>query len=455
MIKAVAFDIDGTLVESKNLHFDTLNFALREIINYEISYDEHIKRFDGLSTKQKLEILLIEGKVPNDDRKLLNEIWNKKQEYTAKYLVDQCKEDSRIIEVFKYLKFVKGVKIAIVSNAIRQTVNTVLKALNLSQYVDLVVSNMDVENPKPHPEPYISVLCAFKVGPAEVLVFEDADTGISSAKRAGCNVATVKGPYEIEIKNVINKIEKYDNPQKFAWESDTMNVLIPMAGAGSRFEKAGYSFPKPLIEVKGNPMIKAVVDSLNIKAHYIFLVQEAHYEKYNLGNLLRIIAPGCDIVKVNGLTEGAACTSLLAKQYINDDRELFIANSDQIIEWDSTKFFYHVYSKNADGAILTFKNTHPKWSYVKLDDYGNITQVAEKQVISETATCGIYYWKKGSDYVKYAEQMIEKNIRVNNEFYIAPVFNEAIQDKKLIKPFNVKSMYGIGTPEDLNTYLNL
>jgi HAD superfamily hydrolase (TIGR01509 family) len=455
MIKVVAFDIDGTLVSTKDLHFTTLNAALKKLVDYEISHVDHIRRFDGLSTRQKLEILNKEGKIPYQDRDLMDKIFQLKQELTTEYLKASCKENPYVTEVFKYLSLVKGFKIAVVSNAIRSTVETILNLLNLKQYVSLTVSNEDVSRPKPHPEPYINVLCAFKVGPSEVLVFEDADTGILSAKMAGCNVAAVRDPSDIEIKNVINKLEKYNNGHAFQWECDMMNVLVPMAGAGSRFENAGYSFPKPLIEVNGKPMIKAVVDSLNIKAHYIFITQQAHYEKYNLGHLLNLIAPNCDVIQVNGLTEGAACTSLLAKNLINNDKELIIANSDQLIEWDTSKFFYYVRNKNADGSILTFKNSHPKWSYVKLNEYDDIVQVAEKQVISENATCGIYYWKKGSDYVKYAEQMILKNIRVNNEFYIAPVFNEAIQDGKLIRPFDVQFMHGIGTPEDLNAYLSL
>jgi dTDP-glucose pyrophosphorylase len=108
---------------------------------------------------------------------------------------------------------------------------------------------------------------------------------------------------------------------------------------------------------------------------------------------------------------------------------------------------------DVDGGILTFESTHPKWSFAKTDENGFVTEVAEKKPISNLATCGIYYWKKGSDYVKFAEQMIKKNIRVNNEFYVCPVFNEAIADSKKIKTFSVKRMWGIGTPEDLNTFL--
>jgi dTDP-glucose pyrophosphorylase len=129
-----------------------------------------------------------------------------------------------------------------------------------------------------------------------------------------------------------------------------------------------------------------------------------------------------------------------------------LANSDQIVEWNSRQFIYDLMTKNADGGIATFESTHPKWSYAKVNSDGLVTEVAEKKPISNIATVGIYYWKHGSDFVKYAEQMIDKDIRTNNEFYVCPVFNEAIADNKRVFASNIKKMWGVGTPEDLNNY---
>jgi dTDP-glucose pyrophosphorylase len=169
--------------------------------------------------------------------------------------------------------------------------------------------------------------------------------------------------------------------------------------------------------------------------------------------LLNLIAPNCKIVQVDGITEGAACTTLLAKEFIDNDQPLVMANSDQFVEWDSNNVMYSFQADGIDGGILSFKATHPKWSYAKLDENGFVSEVAEKKPISDNATVGVYYWKKGSDYVKYAEQMIDKNIRTNNEFYVAPVFNEAIGDGKKIRIKEISKMWGIGTPEDLNYFL--
>ena len=232
-----------------------------------------------------------------------------------------------------------------------------------------------------------------------------------------------------------------------------MKIVVPMAGAGSRFETAGYTFPKPLIEVRGEPMIAKVVKNLNLQGQYIFLVQKTHYEKYNLQGLLTLIAPNCKIVQIDGLTEGAACTVLKAKEHINNNEPLIIANSDQYIKWNSFETISSFNHKDADGGILSFTSVHPKHSFAKVDGNGYVTEVAEKNPISNNATVGIYHWKQGADFVRYAEQMISKNIRTNNEFYICPVYNEAIQDGKKIKISSVDEMWGMGTPEELNNFL--
>lgn len=235
-----------------------------------------------------------------------------------------------------------------------------------------------------------------------------------------------------------------------------MKILIPMAGEGSRFAKEGYQFPKPLIDVSGKPMIQRVVENLDFDAEYIFLVRKEHMEKYEglLGTLTQITDSRCRIVPVEQLTEGAACTALLAKEYINNDEDLLIANSDQIIEYEKENFNLLKNLANIDAVVFTFNAVHPKWSFVKTNSRGFITEVAEKNPISNIATCGIYWYRKGSDYIKYAESMISKNIRVNNEFYIAPIYNELIADGKRLIPFYVHKMHGIGTPEDLKTYLS-
>jgi len=234
-----------------------------------------------------------------------------------------------------------------------------------------------------------------------------------------------------------------------------MKVLIPMAGRGKRFNDAGYSFPKPIIDVNGKPMIQIIVENLNFSDKHIFISQKEHLEKYAIKEMLELVKKDSDIIPVNEVTEGAACTVLLAKDLINNDEELIIANSDQWVNWNSQHFLSYLRGKNADGGIVTFIATHPKWSFVKTDEEGSVTEVAEKRPISNIATVGIYYFKKGSDFIKAAEQMIAKNIRTNDEFYVAPVFNEMIGDKKKILTYPIAEMRGLGTPEDLKRFIEI
>ena len=232
-----------------------------------------------------------------------------------------------------------------------------------------------------------------------------------------------------------------------------MKILIPMAGRGKRFEDAGYSFPKPLIDINGKTMIQIIIENLNFSAEHILICQKEHYEKYALKELLDLITPNCKIIQVSEITEGAACTALLSKESINNDEELIIANSGQWVNWNNQHFLSFLRDNDADGGIVTFYSTHPKWSFVKLDDEGKVTIVAEKKPISNIATVGIYYFKKGKYFVEAAEQMIGKNIRTNNEFYIAPVYNEMIQSNKKILNYPIAEMRGLGTPEDLSKFM--
>jgi len=448
VVKLIVFDLDGVLVEAKNIHFDALNKALGD---YAISWNEHLSTYDGLKTFQKLDMLTKEKGLPVEEHQ---RIWEDKQKYTLQML-GELKPSKSISAAISSLSK-SGYKIACCSNSIRKTVVTVLAKLDIIEYFDLIISNEDVLNSKPHPEMYWTAMSKMKCLPEETLIVEDSPYGLLAAARSKSYILRVKNPKEVTFANLTKKlvqIEMGDKQTTPAWRDETLNVLIPMAGAGSRFEAAGYTFPKPLIEVRKKPMIQVVVENLNIKANYIYVVQKSHREKYNLDALLSLITPGCKIVETEGMTEGAACTALLAKEHINTDAPLFFANSDQFVEWDSNEFLYKMNETDADGGIVTFEATHPKWSFAKVDENGLVTEVAEKKPISNIATVGYYYWKHGSDFVKYAEQMIDKNVRVNNEFYVCPVFNEAISDCKQIRTFNVNGMWGLGTPEDLNYYL--
>jgi len=448
-INLIIFDLDGVLVEAKTIHYDSLNEALGP--DFEIDWTEHLSTYDGLKTNQKLDMLSKNKGLPTS---LHANIWKRKQELTLQKLRN-LKPSQILIELMDSLVS-DGYKIAVCSNSIRKTCLTVLSKLGIMEYMDLIISNEDVKNSKPHPEMYWKAISKIGCLPEQTLIIEDSPYGLLAAARSKSHILRVKNTKQVTPKNINKKLEEIDMGAQQsipAWRDETLNVLIPMAGAGSRFQQAGYTFPKPLIDVNGKPMIQTVVDNLNIKAKFIYVVQKEHRKKYNLDALLKLITPNCKIEEVDGITEGAACTALLAKKYIDSEAPLFFANSDQFVEWDSNEFLYKMNETNCDGGIVTFKATHPKWSFAKINEQGLVTKVAEKNPISDIATVGFYWWKHGSDFVKYAEEMIEKNIRANNEFYVCPVFNQAIADGKKIRTFDIPKMWGLGTPEDLKYYL--
>lgn len=240
-----------------------------------------------------------------------------------------------------------------------------------------------------------------------------------------------------------------------------LNIVIPMAGAGSRFAKAGYKDPKPLIPVHGVPMIKVVIDNLtpDIEHRFIFICQKEHVKLYGLKEKLNEWAPNCSIIELDGLTEGAACTVLHAKHLINSDDPLMIANSDQYIDLNINDYLNKLENEDLDGLIMTMTADDPKWSFVGLDQRGLVTNVVEKQVISSEATVGIYNYAHGKDFVRAAETMIDKDERVNNEFYVAPAYNQLIAEGQKVGIYNIGAeaagMYGLGIPADLDLFLSL
>lgn len=235
-----------------------------------------------------------------------------------------------------------------------------------------------------------------------------------------------------------------------------LNIVVPMAGRGRRFADAGYKNPKPLIDIYGHPMIEYVTKNISPSCdhQFIYVCQEEHLEKFDLEKVLKTMSPECQIVTVDHITEGAACTVLLAEKYIDNDDSLMIANSDQFV--DMSIDAYIACMKDYDGLIMTMPSDHPKWSYIKYNEEQLVTLVREKEVISDQATVGIYNYQHGNDFVKYAHQMIDKEIRVNGEFYVAPVYNEMIEAGLKITYCDVGAkMHGLGVPEDLTEFMSL
>ena len=454
MIKAILFDLDGVLVEARELHYQALNKAL-DTFGYTITRDEHLSTYDGLPTKKKLEMLTKQKGLPKD---IYEKVWKEKQNQTRKIIQEEFTHDERIRGILSRLKK-DGYTIAVCSNSIRETAELMLSQKGLSEYIEFLVSNEDVRFSKPHPEMFLKAMVQLSVGPRECLVVEDSHHGREAADASGAHLCGVTNTNDVTYEKIEMAIrlanEKYKNTKYVQkWQGGDLKIIIPMAGEGKSFQKAGYSFPKPLVDIAGKPMIQWVVENINVEGKFIFIVKKEHLEKYNLNYLLKLIAPGCEIVALDKAEGGAALSVLQAAHLFNDEDPIAIVNSDQVIDWNSNEFFYAMAADECDGGIVTFEATHPKWSFAKTGDDGFITEVAEKKPISNRATAGVYYFKHGSDFVKYARQMVDLDIKTREEFYVCPVYNELLKDKKKIRAFPVQKVWSLGTPEDVHSFLN-
>ncbi|AGE55899.1 hypothetical protein ATCVMO0605SPH_198R [Acanthocystis turfacea Chlorella virus MO0605SPH] len=442
-VKAIVFDLDGVLFDGVDLHFKAFNKALSCVDEaYTISSADE-RKFNGIPTRVKLQKLTEERGFPED---LHHWVWEKKQQFFFESISSLGKDTQKIC-LLSSLKEL-GYKLAVASNSIMATVKDVLTRKGLIEYVDLYLSNDDVTQPKPNPEIYNQCIKKLGVIPSECIIVEDSFIGKMAANASGCHVLPVKNSDDVILENILNYIIYINN----GGDTRKLNIVIPMAGLGTRFANVGYTLPKPLIDVNGKPMIQVVVENLNINAHYIFIAMKKHIEQYDIEQTIKEITCGnYTICTVEELTEGAACTVLKARDSIDNDSPILLANSDQYLEWNAYEFL--VATQDVDGLIQCFESDHPKWSYAKIDGDGKVTEVAEKKVISNLATTGLYYFAKGSQFVRCADSMIMKNIRTNNEFYNCPIYNEAILEGAVVKTLGCAKMWGIGTPEDLEVFL--
>lgn len=443
-IKAVLFDMDGVLIDADRWHYNALNLALQVAPVDPISWTEHLTIYKGIPTRKKLSIL--------KERKGLEETYfadvnRLKQEVTVDIINRFCMPDPEKVEMMRLLKE-RGLRIGVCSNAIRNTVRLMLEKSGLIPFVDFFLSNEDVTNAKPDPEIYLKAFEYLNLSPSECVIVEDSDVGKQAARRSNGVLCSVDDPSQVNFYRVLCTV----------LQDSTPNVVIPAAGQGKRFSEVGYQHPKPLINVKGEPMLCLVLENFASLGHNHILMQKKHLDTYCAAEVINHYYPNTCFIPVDGLTEGAACTVLLARDHINNQNELILANSDQYVDCNLHEFVNYCRDNNLDGGILTFKDSNPKWSFALCEEGSNkVIKVAEKDPISDDATVGIYYFRHGEYFVKYADQMMAKDIRVNNEFYVCPVFNELIEAGLTVHKFEIPktAMHGLGTPEDLEVFLNV
>lgn len=441
MIKCVLFDLDGVLADATEWHYRAFNNALLESQIEAIPHDTHLKYFNGLPTRTKIQLLRDQGTEISSETE--DRIYNSKQEQTFKCIEEFCKPQEDKIELIKKLKSL-GLKVGVCTNSIRKTLDLILELSGLSGYFDITLSNQDVSQPKPSPEIYNTAMARLGITPKETLIVEDSPKGAKAALDSEAYLLKVEGVHEVHSQRVLRKLAEvsYQNLQ----------ILIPMAGRGSRFARVGYTVPKPFIPVLGKPMIHQVVENLRVdSAKWFFVCLEDHAEmaKELLENKVN-----CRIVEQSGYKQGAACSAELAFKHLDLNAPIMLANSDQFIDMNIYDFL--VEGVGCDGAIMTFKSEHPKWSYAKTNNDGYVTEVKEKCVISKNATSGVYLWNKAGDFAEGVYDMIEAGDTHNNEYYIAPSFNYCIQKGKKYRLSEIKRqmMWGLGTPEDLIKFVD-
>ena len=238
-----------------------------------------------------------------------------------------------------------------------------------------------------------------------------------------------------------------------------LNIVVPMAGRGSRFASAGYELPKPLIDVNGKHMIELVINNLKptCEHRFIFVCQNEHIKQFNLHSVFSMACDNFEVIGIDGVTEGAAITVLKAREFIDNESPLMIANSDQWVDADINDYLADMEARELQGTMLTMKANDPKWSYAKVGAGGLVSEVVEKVVVSDEATVGIYNFSSGNTFCKYADYMVEEDIRSNGEFYVAPVYTFMADAGAKIGVFNIgeeaNGMYGLGIPSDLELFL--
>ena len=452
MIKAIIFDLDGVLVDARELHYEALNRALSKH-NCIITRDEHLSTYDGLPTNKKLKLLTESKGLPLES---YDEVWRDKQYETREIIDKEFTFDDRLRNVLSRLR-AEGLRICVCSNSIRETTKMMLLRRGFMEYIEFIISNQDVNKPKPSPEMFLKAMIKFGVGPKECVIVEDSHFGRQAAFESGGHLCAVENSEQVTYERIKNTIEiasakNGSNVYTPKWQGGDLQIVIPMAGEAKSYKKAGYNFPKFLVDVNGKPMIQWVTENINAEAKYIFILDEVDYNKYNMKHMLPLLVDNCEIITIKEKTKGAPQTVLMAEKLINNNKPLAIINADQFMEWNSNEFFYAMAADECDGGVVTFDSTHPMYSFVKINNDGFVSECAEKKPISRFATAGVYYFRRGSDFVVGAKSMIKKSITTHGQYFICPVYNELISDGMKIRKFDIKKFWSFAIPEELENF---
>lgn len=235
-----------------------------------------------------------------------------------------------------------------------------------------------------------------------------------------------------------------------------MNVLMPLAGKDEQFQRHGFTFAKPLVEVAGRPLAEHAWSCLLPlrPCRFVFVIRKEDDQRFHLGDMLTLLDQDAKVVRAEAPTAGAACTALLAVQHIANEDELVIANGDQVLHADVRRAVDEFRGRGLDAGTIVFDSVHPRWSFVKLGPDGLVIEAAEKRPVSRHATAGFYWFRRGQDFVAAAQAMIRKGAAVNGAFFVCPTFNELILAGKRIGVFEIaRDQYvSLATPQAIDDY---
>ena len=450
VINAIVFDLDGTLVETRDLHKEALNEALRCVAGtlFVISEEEHKTEYDGLSTAQKLKKL---NAVKNLNPELNKAIWARKQELTNEMVSKTVKPDGRIISVIAELKRL-GFPIGVASNCIRSSVDLILKCLGIYDLVDLSVSSDDVEFAKPAPDIYLKAAACFGIPPGELLVVEDAPFGWQAAVMVGARLLRIASPADVTLQLLLGKIGELNNT------TDPITVVVPLAGSipNVHADSGVRGLHPALYDVRGRACIEHAISSIISLRHpmeFVFVVIGDSIPDSLLLKATQWLPTR--VVRLNAPTRGALESVLAAKQFIRPTAPLLISDGSHVVEWRPGHDIDDLLdARNCAAAVSVTRSDDSRWSYATVDPDGLVSSVQEKSRISNTALTGLYMWRSGAEFLRDAHEAVVSGPRLRGLMYVAPVLNYVIGRHERVRALDVQGMHSLRTHAEARAYAN-
>ena len=455
IVKLVVFDLDGVLVDSRDLHYEALNTAIEQAAGaqYLISRIEHETIYDGLSTNQKLRLMSLAKGLPLE---LHKPVWQRKQELTDVLVREQLKPVAQVTELLKQLKH-SGYPVAVASNCIKSSVRNILDAIGLLPYIDACFSNEDVGHAKPEPDIYIKACSSFGVLPSQALVVEDSVKGFEAAIRAGCHLLKVNGTDDVHAAAVFRRLQEVDAA------STPITVVVPLAGCSpdvwlSGPEATPVELPVFLTDTRGRPVLDWALNSIKssrFPMRFIFVVKDAQASALRLESMC-VKATGFEpttVVRVRSDTLGALKTVLQARHLLEPGAPLLIFDGSHVVDWRTGGSVDDMLCTRADGAVTVWPSSDPRWSYVRTQrNTSTVLEVHEKVAVSNLACSGLYFWRRASDFLSAADAVVAHNVRTRGLFFLAPTFNETILGGAIVESVPIAQAWSLRSASEVSFF---